>query len=126
MVKKKKGKKGNEEFFEKLVESKSDGWHTGPVSAMNIDDDVGGTDPNAGGAQKATQSVTDDMKVDKPKKMALGVATTSMKRGQRTRNQRKRKVASLEKAMARTDKITSKADGMKNKRQSKLSLKHMY
>lgn len=53
-------------------------------------------------------------------------AQTSMKRGQRTKNQRKRKGMKLEKAMARVEQVGQRLATGSNHKIRKLSLKHMY
>jgi len=49
-----------------------------------------------------------------------------MKRGQKTKNQRKRKGMKLEKAMGRVEKISQRIDKGSNHKIRKLGLKHMY
>ena len=137
-------KKANDEFCETLVNPSASNWTTAPVAAdMETDADAPGPSTNAPseagttgtsksrkGAGLRFRSLTDGLTMERPIKktsVKLGAAAqTSMKRGQKTKNQRKRKGMRLEKAMGRVEKISQRISTGSNHKIRKLGLKHMY
>jgi hypothetical protein len=140
-------KKANDEFCESLVNPAASNWTTAPVAAMETDDAGPGptttTAPSEAGTSGTGKSSkvaaglkfrggVDGLTMEKPIRktsVRLGgssAAQTTMKRGQRTKNQRKRKGMKLEKAMARVEQIGQRVATGSNHKIRKLSLKHMY
>lgn len=146
---KKKTKKADYEALT-AAEPGTGGWHTGSTAAMLLDEEKASTSKDAGmtdvdtiqpkntktssaqGMDIEDGSKPGDKKKKKPGAGAtssvpgLGVVRHSLKRGDRTTNQKKRKVVKLAKAVARAEKVDVRISSTQQRKSQKLTLKHVY